>query len=162
MVSVTCTNSGLLRVEGLVESAPNRRVKVAGMTARDLESLCVIGVTWEAEMVRLSLPLMNSEDITRLEGHMAEMTHFANEQDYSRWMAPHRQRHFGRAPASWLPDEHRFILDACNARDREAASAVYRPHRASRAPARRSADRGRNMTLKRLVVGSPRPEQGGC
>lgn len=147
----------LLQGEGLVEGEPNRRVKVAAMTAADLESLCVIRVTLEAEMLRLSVPVMSSEDIARLEGHMAEMAHFANEQDYLRWTAPHRafhrtlteragarvnlflgqlfdhaeryrRLHFGHALSSWANAEHRNILDACKAREREAAGALLAGH----------------------------------
>jgi DNA-binding GntR family transcriptional regulator len=147
----------LLQGEGLIESEPNRRVKVAAMTARDLESLCVIRVTLEAEMLRLSVPVMSSEDIARLEGYMAEMAHFADEQDYVRWTAPHRafhrtltehagtrvnvflgqlfdhaeryrRLHFGRTLTAWTNSEHRDIVDACKARDRDAAGALLASH----------------------------------
>ena len=62
------------------------------MTAVDLEELCVMRVTLEAEALRLSVPQMTSEDIARLEGHMAEMAHYAQEKDYRRWTVPHRAR----------------------------------------------------------------------
>ena len=46
----------MLQSEGLVEGEPNRRVRVAPMTARDLEEVCVMRVTLEAEALRLSVP----------------------------------------------------------------------------------------------------------
>ena len=147
----------LLQGEGLIEGEPNRRVKVAPMTASDLEELCVMRVTLEAEMLRLSVPVMSSGDIAKLEGHMAEMGHFADEQDYLRWTEPHRafhrtltapvgtrvntflaqlfdhaeryrRLHFGHALTAWANSEHRDILDACKSREREAAGALLAGH----------------------------------
>ena len=46
----------MLQSEGLVEGEPNRRVRVAPMTRTDLEELCVMRVTLEAEAIRLSVP----------------------------------------------------------------------------------------------------------
>src|ERR1700755_80985 len=63
----------MLQGEGLVDAEPNRRVRVAPMTASDLEELYVMRVTLEAEALRLSVPLMTPEDLAGLEGHMAEM-----------------------------------------------------------------------------------------
>ncbi len=85
----------MLQSEGLVEGEPNRRVRVAPMTAPDLEQLYLMRVTLEAEALRLSVPRMTSEDLARLEGHMAEMAHFAAEKDYRRWNLPHEQFHRG-------------------------------------------------------------------
>jgi DNA-binding GntR family transcriptional regulator len=147
----------MLQSEGLVEGEPNRRVRVAPMTAEDLEQLCVMRVTLEAEGLRLSLPLMTSEDIARLEGHMAEMAHYAAEKDYRRWTVPHhkfhrtltehagvrvnfvlaqmfdhaeryRRLHIGQGPGAWATPQHRDILDACKARDRDGAAALLAGH----------------------------------
>lgn len=147
----------MLQSEGLVEGEPNRRVRVAPMTATDLEALCIIRVTLEAESVRLSVPLMTSEDIARLEGYMAAMAHYAEEKDYQRWTDPHhlfhrtltehagervnfflaqmfdhaeryRRLHIGRGPTAWATHQHRDILDACKARDRAKAGALLAEH----------------------------------
>jgi GntR family transcriptional regulator, rspAB operon transcriptional repressor len=147
----------MLQSEGLVEGEPNRRVRVAPLTARDLEQLCVMRVTLEAEALRLSVPLMTSEDIARLEGHMAEMAHYADEKDYRRWTEPHhrfhrtltahagervnfvlgqmfdhaeryRRLHIGQGPSAWATAQHRDILDACKARDRERAAGLLAGH----------------------------------
>jgi DNA-binding GntR family transcriptional regulator len=147
----------MLQSEGLVEGEPNRRVRVAAMTATDLEALCIIRVTLEAESLRLSVPLMTSEDIAKLEGYMAEMAHYADEKDYRRWTVPHhrfhrtltehagervnfylgqmfdhaeryRRLHIGRGPSAWATPQHRDILDACKARDRSKAGALLAEH----------------------------------
>ena len=147
----------MLQSEGLVEGEPNRRVRVAPMTARDLEELCIMRVTLEAEALRLSVPSMTSEDIARLEGHMAQMAHYADQKDYRRWNAPHerfhrtltehagervnfvlsqmfdhaeryRRLHIGQGPGAWATPQHRDILDACKAGDRDKAAALLAGH----------------------------------
>ncbi len=147
----------MLQSEGLVEGEPNRRVRVAPMTARDLEELYVMRITLEAEALRLSVPHMTSEDLARLEGHMAEMSHFAAEKDYVRWTVPHhrfhraltvhagervgfvlgqmfdhaeryRRLHIGAGPSAWATAQHRDILDACKAGDRERSASLLASH----------------------------------
>lgn len=147
----------MLQSEGLVEGEPNRRVRVAPMTARDLEELCVMRVTLEAEAIRLSVEKMTSEDIARLEAHMAMMAHFAEQRDYRRWNVPHerfhraltehagervnailrqmfdhaeryRRLHIGQGPSAWATPQHRDILDACKAGDRDRAGALLAGH----------------------------------
>ena len=147
----------MLQSEGLIEGEPNRRVRVAPMSARDLEELCVMRVTLEAEALRLSIPRMTSDDIARLEGHMAQMAHYAAEKDYRRWTVPHRQfhrgltehagprvnftlgqmfdhaeryrrLHIGYGPSAWATPQHRDILDACKARDRDRGPALLAGH----------------------------------
>lgn len=147
----------MLQSEGLVDGQPNRRVRVAAMTAADLEALCIIRVTLEAEALRLSVPLMTSHEIARLEGYMAEMAHYAEEKDYRRWTEPHhrfhrmltdgagervnfflaqmfdhaeryRRLHIGYAPSAWATAQHRDILDACKAQKRELAGALLAQH----------------------------------
>jgi DNA-binding GntR family transcriptional regulator len=127
------------------------------MSAKDLEELCVMRVTLEAEALRLSIPEMTSEDIARLEGHMAEMAHYAAEKDYRRWNVPHhrfhraltehagervnfflgqmfdhteryRRLHIGRGPSAWATPQHRDILDACKAHERERAAGLLAGH----------------------------------
>jgi GntR family transcriptional regulator, rspAB operon transcriptional repressor len=147
----------MLQGEGLVESEPNRRVRVAPMTPADLEQLYVMRVTLEAEALRLSVPLMTPEDLARLEGFMAEMAHYAEAKDYRRWVVPHRQfhraltmptgrrvndllgqlfdhaeryrrLHIGHGPSAWATAGHREILDACKAGDRDISAGRLASH----------------------------------
>jgi DNA-binding GntR family transcriptional regulator len=147
----------LLQGEGLIEAEPNRRVRVAPMTASDMEQLCVMRVTLEAEALRLSVPLLTPEDLARLEGVMAEMAHFAQVKDYRRWVVPHRdfhrgltgpagprtnvllgqlfdhseryrRLHIGYGPSAWATAGHREILDACKAGDRARSAALLAGH----------------------------------
>jgi GntR family transcriptional regulator, rspAB operon transcriptional repressor len=147
----------MLQSEGLVEGEANRRVWVAPMTAPDLEQLCVMRVTLEAEAIRLSVPHMTSEELARLEGYMAEMAHFADAEDYKRWTVPHstfhraltahagervnfvlgqmfdhaeryRRLHIGHGPSAWATPQHRDILDACKTGDRDRSAALLAGH----------------------------------
>jgi len=147
----------MLQTERLIEAEPNRRVRVATMTPRDLEELCVIRVTLEAEALRLAVPRLSSEDLARLEGYMAEMAHYAKEQDYRRWTMPHRQfhraltapagerindllgqlfdhaeryrrLHIGHGPSAWATAGHREILDACKRGDRDRSASLLAGH----------------------------------
>ncbi len=147
----------MLQSEGLVEGEPNRRVRVASMNAEDLEQLYVMRVTLEAEALRLSVAHLGSEDLARLEGHMAEMAHYAQAKDYRRWNVPHRQfhqaltahagervnvmlgqmfdhaeryrrLHIGQGPSAWATAQHRDILDACKAGDRDRSAGLLAGH----------------------------------
>jgi DNA-binding GntR family transcriptional regulator len=147
----------MLQNEGLVHSELNRRVRVGELSISDLEQLYAIRLPLEAAALRLSLPAMTPEHGARLEGHMAEMAHFADEQDYTRWYIPHRafhealvagagQRvrdllaelfdhaeryrrfHMGRSFSDRTQAEHRAILDAVKAGDANIAAARLTEH----------------------------------
>lgn len=147
----------MLQSEGLVQAEPNRRVRVAAASARDLEELYVARVTLEAEAIRLAVPRLTAEDIARLEGYNAEMAHFAEIKDYRRWTVPHRayhraltapagarvdallsqlfdhseryrRLHIGYGPSAWATKDHRAILDACKKGDREQAGRLLANH----------------------------------
>ncbi len=147
----------MLQSERLVEAEPNRRVRVAPMSAADLEELCIARITLEAEAIRLSVPRMTPEDLARLEGFMAEMAHYADAKDYRRWTVPHRnfhraltapagdrindllgqlfdhaeryrRLHIGHGPTPWATAGHREILDACKAGDRDKSAGLLASH----------------------------------
>ena len=147
----------MLQSEGLVDAERNRRVRVAPVSARDLEELYVMRVTLEAEAIRLAVPRMTTEDLARLEGSIAEMAHYAEARDYRRWTVPHqafhrgltaaagarftavltqlldhaeryRRMHIGHGPSAWATKDHRAILDACQAGDRERAGRLLAEH----------------------------------
>lgn len=146
-----------LQGEQLIESEPNRRVRVAPLTPEGLEELCIMRVTLEAQALRLSVGQMTPETLARLEGFMAEMAHYAKAKDYRRWVDPHRafhrqltvlagaridqqlgqlfdhteryrRLHIGHGPSAWATANHREILDACKAGDRDGAAAALASH----------------------------------
>jgi len=85
----------MLQREGLVEAEFNRRVRVAGFSLPDLEQLYCVRLVLEATGIRLTTPRLAPEEIAGLEGAMAQMAHFAAEEDYERWEVPHRAFHAG-------------------------------------------------------------------
>jgi DNA-binding GntR family transcriptional regulator len=147
----------MLQSEGLVDAQANRRVTVRPISATDLEELVIMRVALESEAIRLSVERMLPEDLARLEGHLAEMTHFAEAGDYARWNVPHaafhrgltaqagarvnallgqlfdhaeryRRLHVAKAESAYFMAGHREILDACKARDRELAGRLLARH----------------------------------
>jgi DNA-binding GntR family transcriptional regulator len=147
----------MLQGEGLVEARPNRRVRVAPISATDLEELYAVRVVLEAQALRLAVPRMTSEDIARLEGSIAEMAHYAEQRDMRRWLVPHaeyhrrltelagdrfaalltqlydhaeryRRLHIGYGPSAWATADHREILDAVKAGDARLSAALLAGH----------------------------------
>jgi DNA-binding GntR family transcriptional regulator len=147
----------MLQSEGLIDSEPNRRVKVAPLSLEDVEELAAIRISLEVTALRLSVPQMTPEDLGQLEGYMAEMAHHAADDDYGRWYIPHqafhraltaragtrfdsllgqlfehaeryRRMHFGRSLSKQATVDHREILDACKAGDRDLAAAALARH----------------------------------
>ncbi|HVP01678.1 MAG TPA: GntR family transcriptional regulator [Solirubrobacteraceae bacterium] len=147
----------MLQNEGLIEGEPNRRVRVAELSLADLEELYTIRIPLEVTGLRLSLPRMRPEDVGRLEGAMAEMAHFAELGEYRGWHVPHmafhrgltvyagprfnallvqlfehaeryRRMHFGRLLSEQSTTDHRAILDAVKAADRDLAAALLARH----------------------------------
>src|SRR3954449_4361433 len=83
----------MLQNEGLIESEPNRRVRVSEVSIADVEELYTMRVPLEVNALRLSMDAFMPEDVARLERFMAEMAHCAGEKDYTRWHVPHRSFH---------------------------------------------------------------------
>ncbi len=147
----------MLQGEGLIEARMNRRVRVAPVSADDLEELYAVRVALEAQALRLSVPRMRPEHIARLEGSIAEMAHYAEQQDMSRWLIPHadyhrqltelaggrftvllsqlydhceryRRLHIGAGPSAWAMADHRTILDVVKTGDENLAAAHLAQH----------------------------------
>src|SRR3954447_24779332 len=147
----------MLQNEGLIESEPNRRVRVSEVSLADVEELYTIRVPLEVNALRLSMDALAPEDVARLEGYMAEMAHFADQEDYGRWHVPHRafhealtdkagpryeallmqlfdhaeryrRIHIGRSFSERTAGEHRAILDAVKDGDADASAARLAQH----------------------------------
>jgi DNA-binding GntR family transcriptional regulator len=148
----------MLQSEGLIDSEPNRRVRVAEVSMTDIEELATMRIPLEVAAIRLSVGQMVSEEIAALEGQMAAMAHFAVEHDYGRWEVPHRafhrtltahagerynlllaqlfdhaeryrRMHFGASVVSERSTaDHRAILDACKQRDADLAGVRLAEH----------------------------------
>lgn len=83
----------MLQREGLIEGTKNRSLRVSPCSVDDAEDLYVTRVALEATAIRISIPTMTPERLAELGGYLAQMTHFADTDDYERWEVPHRAFH---------------------------------------------------------------------
>jgi DNA-binding GntR family transcriptional regulator len=90
----------MLISEGLVEAAPNRRLRVAGFSMADMAELYVERITLEAVAVRITTARLTRHDIAHMEGLLAEMDHFAAEDDHESWELCNRRLHEAFAGAA--------------------------------------------------------------
>lgn len=83
----------LLQREGLVIAEPNRRVRIAPLSAADAEGLFIMRIALEAVAVRITVPTLTSDDFAQLEGDMAQMEHYQKVGDQAGLRTPHRAFH---------------------------------------------------------------------
>src|SRR5881392_1407031 len=79
----------MLQREGLIDSEPNRRVRVAALSVTDLEQLYATRIVVEALAVRVAVPKLRPADFAEMRSHLAEMAGFAKERDLSEWDVRH-------------------------------------------------------------------------
>lgn len=83
----------LLQREGLVIAEPNRRVRIAPLSAEDAEGLFIMRIALEAVAIRIAVPALTSHDFAQLEGDLAQMEHYQKVGDQTGFRAPHRAFH---------------------------------------------------------------------
>src|SRR5260370_8656663 len=64
----------MLQREGLIEAEPNHRVRVADFSIPDLEQLYTMRISLEALAIRLTVPLLQPEELRRLHGSLTQLT----------------------------------------------------------------------------------------
>jgi DNA-binding GntR family transcriptional regulator len=141
----------LLQREGLVVAEPNRPVQIAALSADDFEELCLMRITLEAVAIRVTVPLLTSDDVAELEACVARMDHYHRVGDQAGLRVPHRAFHnrltggVGRRGAAQIAEmadhseryrlrfgaagnwadrraEHRAVLDAAVRREPDVAA----------------------------------------
>jgi len=147
----------MLQREGLIDSEPNRRVRVAELSLADLEQLYAARVLIEALAVRMTVPAYTAADLAELKGALAEMTELKGH-DLDMWEAAHQRYHgllrkyageriarlagdlsdhtgryrrvYMAAPRAWsaAAQEHAAIFDACSSGSTAAASTQLARH----------------------------------
>lgn len=90
----------MLQHEGLVVSDPKRRIRIAELSAVDVEELYIARVALETMGIQVTVPWLDSEQIARLEGWMTQMNHFADDHDFDRLEVPHLKFHRGLISAA--------------------------------------------------------------
>jgi DNA-binding GntR family transcriptional regulator len=83
----------MLQREGLIISEPNRRPRIAELTAADAEELYVMRIALEGVAVRITVPRLGSPGVAELEGLMAQMDHYMRLDDFAGFRAPHHAFH---------------------------------------------------------------------
>jgi DNA-binding GntR family transcriptional regulator len=136
----------LLEREGLIQSEPNRRVRVPRMSIAELEELYAMRVVLEALALRLSCRSLTAKDFKLIESCRVQMERLSG-RDIDAWEEAHRRYHeqftaysgkqftqllrrlsdhtyryrrsYLTEPRAWTAaaDEHRVILEACRARN---------------------------------------------
>jgi DNA-binding GntR family transcriptional regulator len=139
----------MLQREGLIDSEPNRRVRVTALTVGDLEQLYAARIMIDSLRTRLVVPRLTSDDLAELERRLQAM---AGERDLDAWDVHHRVFHdllkrrvgerldriaqelfdhteryrrvYLAEPRAWLAAarEHTAIFEACRGGDAAAAS----------------------------------------
>ena len=153
----------MLETEGLVEAQAGKRLRIAPVSAAEVEELAAMLILNEIAALRLSIPRYRPDDIAALEGNLAVMNYYTIEGDHERWGAIHDAFHRGltskagkrftdlltsladhanRHRRLYLTEnalfeaadhDHRRILDACKARDEPAAAELLAKHIAGNA-----------------------------
>ncbi|GAA4978835.1 GntR family transcriptional regulator [Yinghuangia aomiensis] len=168
----------LLEREGLVVSAgPHRSVRISSLSMRDLDDLYALRVMGEGLATWLTVPMLRREDFEQLD---ADVERIANRdaEAHERFHACLRQGASGRLREQMAQlfdhaeryqrvllrqeiddeameakvDEHRRIVEACKARDRERARELMVDHIASTAIALMTAERHAPFVLPEAVA----------
>jgi DNA-binding GntR family transcriptional regulator len=139
----------MLQREGLIDSEPNRQVRVAALSVSDLEQLYAARIVIDSLRVRLVVPRLTPDDVAELRQRLDAM---AAERDLDAWDVHHRSFHdllkrrvgerldriaqdlfdhteryrrvYLAEPRAWLAAarEHTAIFEACRRGDAVAAS----------------------------------------
>jgi DNA-binding GntR family transcriptional regulator len=83
----------MLQREGLIDSEPNRRVRVVELSMADLEQVYASRVLLEALAVRLTVPRYTPADTAALGAALAEMNRLLEGGDVDAWESAHRRFH---------------------------------------------------------------------
>lgn len=83
----------MLERHGLVVSEHNKRFRVAGYSAEDLDELYALRITVEGLAARVGIPAMSADDIEQLRHQAAAMDAAMDARDYDGWNEPHMVFH---------------------------------------------------------------------
>jgi DNA-binding GntR family transcriptional regulator len=164
----------LLEREGLVvNSGPHRSVKISSLNMRDLDDLYSLRVMGEGLAIWLTVPTLRGDDIARLEHELDLGDPAAHRRFHAglrtgagsrlrehldrlfehaeRYQLAYRQ-HQDEASFAIKVAEHRAILDACIARDRQLARELLVDHVADTAMSLMTSERHAPFSLPTAVA----------
>ena len=85
----------LLQTEGLLDSEPNRRVRVSPLTTDDFEDLYAMRIALDSLAVRLTVPRLSDAELAAIRLSYLEAVAAAAQGDAAGYREPHRRFHFG-------------------------------------------------------------------
>jgi DNA-binding GntR family transcriptional regulator len=85
----------MLQREGLIEGESNKRMRVSGLSLEGLEDLYAMRILLEGLAIRLTVPRLSNEDLSKLKDILKQMEQLARNEDYEAWEVPHRKFHAG-------------------------------------------------------------------
>ncbi|MBJ7518298.1 MAG: GntR family transcriptional regulator [Solirubrobacteraceae bacterium] len=83
----------LLHEEGLVIATPNRRVRIAELSAADVEDLYVVRLSLELVAIRETVASRTEPDIAAMEGLLTQIDYYASVGDVAEADHPHAEFH---------------------------------------------------------------------
>jgi DNA-binding GntR family transcriptional regulator len=83
----------MLQAEGWITSERNRRVRVAEVSADDIEQFFATRIALEALAVGISAPHMSADDLAELHDLLGQMRDAVDAHDYTAWQVPHKAFH---------------------------------------------------------------------
>jgi GntR family transcriptional regulator, rspAB operon transcriptional repressor len=148
----------MLQRDGLIDSEPNRRVRIAPLTVTELEQLYAGRILVECLTARLAVAALSADDLAEMRRLLAEMAAPAEQANFDAWDLRHRAFHgllkkptgdrltllasdlfdhteryrrvYLAEPRSWAAAEqdHAAIYAACQAGDAARAGALVARH----------------------------------
>jgi DNA-binding GntR family transcriptional regulator len=85
----------LLQTEALLDSEPNRQVRVSPLTTDDFEDLYAMRITLDSLAVRLTVPRLSDTELAEIRMRYLETTAASAQGDAAAYREPHRRFHFG-------------------------------------------------------------------
>lgn len=93
----------MVQAEGLVQVLSNGRLKVPDLSVQNFGEIEIARIMLESAAVRIAVPRLDLDAVARLEGLMAQMSHYVATDDFERLEPPHVEFHLGLvAPAGVL------------------------------------------------------------
>jgi DNA-binding GntR family transcriptional regulator len=83
----------MLERDGLIQSEPNRMVRVTPLSIDDLEELYALRIVVEPWALRLTAPRLGAAELDELDGCLEDMDVATSSHDFARWQDPHRRFH---------------------------------------------------------------------
>jgi DNA-binding GntR family transcriptional regulator len=85
----------LLQTEGLLDSEPNRRVRVSALTTDDFEDLYAMRIVLDSLAVRITVPRLSDAELAEVRTAHEAAAKAAGSGDVAGYQEPHKRFHFG-------------------------------------------------------------------